>query len=331
MTLDIVIPHYKEPWEIGRTAFEMLSLQRLINFDDIHVYLVQDGEDGALPAELFQHYPYEVTQITIPHSGVSVARNTGMDAGNGDWIMFCDFDDSVFTTHTLFHFLDVAKTQSANLIISEYESEEKDPDGTMWAKVHDGSDYVLLHGRMFRRSWLEKNQVRFDPELTLHEDSYFYMLVRFMMPDKEVVYIREGPLYATYWNRDSVTRQGANAINHHLLLYRYDEFIKKSEHLANELLRRKMIRHAAMVVCQTLCDTYVNFSRISWKNQDTSVLTKYARKFVHEYPELLEILRDSDFLDGIEAARASIRKNHDLGVEKFSFIEWMKVLRSDED
>lgn len=46
MTLDIIIPHYKEPWETVKYGFEMLALQRLVNFDDIHVYLVQDGEEG---------------------------------------------------------------------------------------------------------------------------------------------------------------------------------------------------------------------------------------------------------------------------------------------
>lgn len=330
MTIDIVIPHYREPWEVGRTCFEMIALQRLVRFEDIHVFLVQDGVEGELPEENFVRYPYHITRKTIPHAGVSAARNAGMDLGSGDWVMFCDFDDSFFTTHTLFHFLEAAHRPDANIVISEYESEEHDPDGTPWTKVHDGNDYILLHGKMFRRAWLKENDLRFDPALTLHEDSYFVTLARYMAKGSEIIFIREGPLYATYWNNNSVTRDGDNAKHNNLLLRRYDEFFLKTEHLVDELLRRGMTDHAKIIASQALCDTYENMARISWRGRDVTSLTKGAAVFAHKYSGLLKDIRESDYFEGLELARAAISKNNDLGLEEMSFQAWLEQIRRAE-
>ena len=67
--LDIIVPHYREPWETGKKFFDMLGLQRGIRFDDIRVLLVQDGPEGALPGDIFDDYPYRVLTVMIPHGG----------------------------------------------------------------------------------------------------------------------------------------------------------------------------------------------------------------------------------------------------------------------
>ena len=72
----------------------MLALQRNIDFSDIGVILVSDGEESRLPDELFTDYPYDVKNLTIKHRGVSGARNAGMDASDAEWVMICDFDDT---------------------------------------------------------------------------------------------------------------------------------------------------------------------------------------------------------------------------------------------
>ena len=40
MRLDIVVPHYKEPWEVCHYLFDSLALQRGICFENIKVILV---------------------------------------------------------------------------------------------------------------------------------------------------------------------------------------------------------------------------------------------------------------------------------------------------
>ena len=91
--LDIIMPHYDEPWEEGEKFFTMLDLQRDADFSQVRVILVQDGPENTIDNSHFSGRPYGVRQIVIPHGGVSAARNAGLNAATGDFVMFCDFDD----------------------------------------------------------------------------------------------------------------------------------------------------------------------------------------------------------------------------------------------
>ena len=91
--LDIVITHYKEPWDVCRGLFETLDAQRGVNWDEISVTVINDGGE-FIPAWYLFGFEYYVDQISIRHSGVSAARNAGLDRTDEPWIMFCDCDDT---------------------------------------------------------------------------------------------------------------------------------------------------------------------------------------------------------------------------------------------
>ena len=92
-SLDIIMPHYKEPWDTVKKFFAMLELQRGIDFHSFRVLIVNDGKENAFPLNQFSSFPYEVLQISITHAGVSAARNAGLLASEAEWVMFCDCDD----------------------------------------------------------------------------------------------------------------------------------------------------------------------------------------------------------------------------------------------
>lgn len=75
--LDIIMTHYTEHWATGAKFFNMLDLQRDVDFAQIRVILVNDGKENKLPEEYFSGRPYRVEQISIDHAGVSAARNAG--------------------------------------------------------------------------------------------------------------------------------------------------------------------------------------------------------------------------------------------------------------
>ena len=59
-TLDIIIPHYTEPWQVGEKLFSILALQRGIVFSSFRVLVVNDGEENRLPDACFSGLPYQV-------------------------------------------------------------------------------------------------------------------------------------------------------------------------------------------------------------------------------------------------------------------------------
>ena len=46
MKLDIIVPHYKEPWDVCRYLFSSLELQRGVPFNMVRVIVVNDGSNA---------------------------------------------------------------------------------------------------------------------------------------------------------------------------------------------------------------------------------------------------------------------------------------------
>ena len=56
MTLDILVPQYKETDAVIKPLLDSIALQQLVYFDDIGVIIVNDGSDVFLSEELLNNY-----------------------------------------------------------------------------------------------------------------------------------------------------------------------------------------------------------------------------------------------------------------------------------
>jgi glycosyltransferase involved in cell wall biosynthesis len=86
--VSVIIPTYNRAWSIGR-AIDSVLAQTVRDFELI---VVDDGSTDGTGRYLGTTYP-DLRVITIPHSGVSGARNTGIRNAQGKWIAFLDSDD----------------------------------------------------------------------------------------------------------------------------------------------------------------------------------------------------------------------------------------------
>ena len=106
--LDIIITHYKEDWAVCKKQFQMLDLQRCVDWNKIRVTVINDGgqhiPDGKL-ADLC----YPVKQVDIQHGGVSRARNAGIEIATEPWIMFLDCDDCFANVYALYDIMNILK------------------------------------------------------------------------------------------------------------------------------------------------------------------------------------------------------------------------------
>ena len=278
--LDLVITHYKSPFSLGKPWFDMLSLQRNVNFDDIGVILVNDGEESRLPDELFKDYPFEVKNLTIPHAGVSGARNAGIDASDAEWVMICDFDDSFMSVNGLHILLTAAKDKTKVMYWSHFFEEIQTVNGDMIYHQH-GRDYIFIHGKMFRVEWLRKENLRFYDKLTLHEDVFFNTLTQAVADDDAIGEIKSG-LYIWCWNKDSVSRQYDN-----WLIRTYNHQIRQRIAIARELEQRGLDEALDLTVVKTIIDGYYDFQQESWLSKDLSKDYRLAERwfctFMKEY------------------------------------------------
>ena len=91
--LTLTVPHYHENMQTCEFLFKSLDIQHGIDKNDFTVLVVNDGEECALTREDIGERSYEVKVVTIPHAGLSEARNYGIDHAETEYVMFCDCDD----------------------------------------------------------------------------------------------------------------------------------------------------------------------------------------------------------------------------------------------
>lgn len=265
-SLDLIVTHYHEPWELGKPMFDVLALQRNIDFNDVGVILVNDGEENALPAECFEGYPFEIHQISIPHGGVSKARNAGLDASVADWVMFCDFDDSFSSLFGLHLIFAAMQEDSCDTLWSCFTEEALGDDGVMHLVAHE-RDYVFVHGKAHRRKFLVDNNIRFHDKLTIHEDAFFNVLAQKLAGEDRIASIKT-PIYVWKWNANSVVRKD-NSDDY--VFDTYDHLMRQKIALTEEFIRRERTEDAMELIIKTVVDVYYDCQNPNWrlpKNKD---------------------------------------------------------------
>jgi len=277
MNLDIIVTHYKEPWVVGKKLFDSIEIQECVNFDDIRVILVNDGEENAMEIHPYA-YPYMIHQMSIPKGGVSKARNAGLDASDADWVMFCDFDDcfsSIFALHMIFCAMNEGKYDT---LCAAFTEETHNANGEIVLVSHE-KDLVFIHGKAHRRQYLVENNIRFNEKLTIHEDVFFNMLAQKVAKPERIASIKT-PIYCWRWNPNSVVRKD-NADDYILLTY--DHLIRQRIALTEEFMKREMNEMVMITVVKTIVDGYYDFQQHTWRTPDKKELVRKAENWFASY------------------------------------------------
>ena len=93
MSISVIIPCYRATATLHRAVDSALTGAPA----DLEVLLVDDGspdDTGALCDELAAADP-RVRALHRANGGAGAARNTGLDAAHGDWVLFLDADDAL--------------------------------------------------------------------------------------------------------------------------------------------------------------------------------------------------------------------------------------------
>lgn len=279
-----------------------------------------------LPDGFGADMPFEVTHITVPHGGISSARNAGLDYSNAEWVMWCDSDDAFLATtslQTYFRFMTPDKVMVVSAFFEEAPSPE---DGRVKLLWHSGKDYIFVHGKVFRRQWLLDNNIRFNNNLQLHEDAFCIAMAKYLASEKNSVYIRDA-LYLWQYNGRSVTRSYDNFV-----LQTYDQLCKKNAALTDELLRRGMYVQAKGIVCRTVTDAYCKLHSKSWNRCENAELLRDAEDsvalFLRHYDYIFKGAGSKVINVGLEDMKEQLVKRNDFDEETvIPFDEWIEDLR----
>ena len=261
--LDIIITHYKELWDVCKKQFQMLDLQRCVDWKEIHVTVINDGGQH-IPEDKLEDLCFTVKQIDIPHGGVSRARNAGIENATEPWIMFLDCDDcfaNIFALNDIMNILHMKDTEKRfDMMWCDCVEEDYVNGAQLLYMMPYNKIFVFCHGKIYRRQFLLDEGIMFDPDLRFNEDSCFNAVIIAHTPHTRVGQIKtRSPVYAWIRRTNSVTT-GTDAPDYGA----WGQFNRNLKVTEENRLHRAADNYAGMVT-RTAYDTYymMNDRRIS--------------------------------------------------------------------
>ena len=204
--VSVIIPCYKAAATLRRALASALADAPA----DVEVLLVDDGspdDTGAVCDELAAQDP-RVKALHRPNGGAGAARNTGLDAAQGDWVLFLDADDAILPG--LWAALDALDTEADMILFgltressgavcpTDYLPEGAYPDLTALGDalsplLFDTGLLAAPYPKLFRRRTL--GGLRFDERLAINEDVLFNIQFLQISP---AIYCLHGVYYKQY-------------------------------------------------------------------------------------------------------------------------------------
>lgn len=206
MDLSIIVPVYNVEKYI-RSCLESIFRQGL-NEKCFEIIIVNDGtEDKSM--EVIADIISQHDNITIIHQenqGLSVARNTGITAAKGEYILMPDSDD-LLVDNSLKPLLEKALETKVDLVVADFinmtdEEIEQNKDLPLQRKVFDyrektGKEILLqdlnpyqcyVWHTLFRKEFLIKNNLTFVPGIYIQD-----------VPFTHECYLKAGKCIRTSW------------------------------------------------------------------------------------------------------------------------------------
>lgn len=190
--ISVIIPVFNNAHDIGRCLQSILRQ----SFDDMEVVIIDDGStDGSI--DIVKSYTTGNASIKCyqeHHSGVSTARNLGLNVAQGDYILFIDADDEIEDNYIL-NIADKARCSGADILL--WGIKRCFPDGHIEeCKLEKNRDfsrkefleclpsgqygrlegiYGFVSNKLIKRNIVNCFNLHFDTTLNLMEDYSFFL------------------------------------------------------------------------------------------------------------------------------------------------------------
>ncbi len=181
-SVSVIVPVYNPGSYLSRCLDSLLS-QTMIDWECI---LIDDGSsDGS--GDVCDRYAAQDSRFRVIHqknAGASAARNQGLAAASAPYIAMLDADDC-FASQTLEVLLRTQQEHPRSLVFFSYTHDigalGQAPNDTLFSLYQTADIGRLIQeapfptpwGKLFCRSILQSESIRFDTNLTCYEDRPF--------------------------------------------------------------------------------------------------------------------------------------------------------------
>lgn len=318
--LSIIIPHYEETEMEIFPLLSSINIQVGINFDDIEVIISNDGGSNVeLHNEFFSLFDYDVRQVYLDtNKGPGVSRQNGLDHAFGDYVMFCDADDCLHSVAVLGAFFNEIDQFHPDILSSSWLEEIKNQEGHL-SYITKEIESTWMFGKVFKREFLSKHNIRFHNDLRVHEDSYILSIATELAESRRHLNM---VTYVWKFNPNSITRRDNGIYSFNSMPTFIDALALSFKELENRGYKKLELK-----VCQFICYIYFIAQSERWNEEETTqycinmenCFKEKIKPFWHYY----ESADNNMFKEIYSAERAKIFNNQ---IELEIFSEWLKRL-----
>lgn len=324
--LQIVITQYNDGEENIKLLLDSILLQRMVDFSKIGVIIINDGDKHILGKRFvnnFNKYPFDIDYYIEPWSGISGARQHGLDKVTAEYVMFCDGDDMLLRINALHDVFKIIKDQSPDIITSKFITDMYDNNGNFTHYNEYYKENVWIHGKFWKKEFLDKYNIKWNEKLKIYEDSYFVRLAYAMNPKKVDI---EQPTYFWKYRDTSITRSDPDWV------YRtYCEKVDSNIELVEQFIQRGDKHQAALYIWAQAYEMYfTSFEkdwdikyRIPWKKQMEKKFIEYFSKY-HEYLSLVNTEEEIVMMSTMR--KRFYEQKHRVSKEPYSFEQFVYLM-----
>ena len=198
--IDIIIPAYKAQNTILRTL-SSIAMQDIL--EDLEVTIVNDADGIGYENFVNMFSPFmKIREIVMPvNGGPGDSRQYGIDNTSNPLLVFIDADDTIAHAFGL----KILRNQLLSDIKNAccFGSFLEDQQVTY---LNHNQDSVWMFGKIYKRSFLNKYNIRFLPGSRANEDNGFNMLCKLCANQNEQIKYIQDIVYYWHFKADSITR-----------------------------------------------------------------------------------------------------------------------------
>ena len=322
--LQILVPQYKETEEIIKPLLDSIEVQQSVDLqNDVGVIIVNDGTDVHLSREFLDRYSFPIEYYLNEHKGVSATRNACLDHATAEYVMFCDADDMFYNACGFYIIFREMENGGFDSLVSAFIEESRDPNTKDPIYLTHNMDSTFVHGKVHRRKYLLQQKIRWNDDLTIHEDSYFNCLCQRFA--KELKY-SQTPFYLWRWRDASVCRHDPKYI-----LKTYNNMLDSNDALVDQFLKRGRQQDAQFYAVNMIYDAYFTMNKDEWLNQDNHEYRNATERRFKEYWTKYKYLHDAMPQDTKTQIIMGIKNRmyaEGMVLETITFNEWIKQIEN---
>lgn len=198
--IDIIIPAYNAHKTIDKCIMSIY----IQNYSEYSVTIVNDGGDDY--KDIISRYKDIMNIKEIKNSdninrGAGYARQFGFDHTDAEYVTFIDADDTLYGTFALECLITgVTMNNGYSVCIGNFIEEN------IVGNIIHNEDKVWMFGKLYRRDFINKYNIRFCPSSRWNEDNGFNTCVYLCANEKEQINFISDVVYCWHDQSNSITR-----------------------------------------------------------------------------------------------------------------------------